>query len=39
MIAGVDLEPHHMTPGTALVVHVDDEGLVVAHEWHDPRPS
>jgi 8-oxo-dGTP pyrophosphatase MutT (NUDIX family)/phosphohistidine phosphatase SixA len=39
MIAGVDLEPHHMTPGTALVVHVDDEGIVVAHEWHDPRPS
>jgi 8-oxo-(d)GTP phosphatase len=39
MIAGVDLEPHPMVAGAALVVHVDDEGLVVAHEWHDPRPS
>ena len=39
MIAGVELEPHPMTAGTALMVHVDDEGLVVAHEWHDPRPS
>lgn len=39
MIAGVDLEPHPMVAGAALVVHVDDEGLVVAHEWHDPRPA
>ena len=39
MIAGVELESRPMTPATALVVHVDDEGLVVAHEWHDPRPA
>ena len=26
-----------MMPATALVVHVDDEGLVVAHEWHAHR--
>jgi len=39
MIAGVDLEPHPMAAGAALVVHVDDDGLVIAHEWHDPRPA
>lgn len=39
MIAGVDLQPHPMVAGAALVVHVDDEGLVVAHEWHEPRPA
>lgn len=39
MIAGVDLEPHPMVAGATLVVHVDDEGLVVAHEWHDPHPA
>ncbi|HET7725647.1 MAG TPA: NUDIX hydrolase [Propionibacteriaceae bacterium] len=38
MIAGLDLEPRPMTPGTSLVVHVDDEGMVVAHEWHPPHP-
>ena len=39
MISGGDLEPHPMVAGAALVVHVDDEGLVIAHEWHDPRPA
>jgi 8-oxo-(d)GTP phosphatase len=39
MIAGVDLQPHPMVAGAALVVHVDDEGLVIAHEWHEPRPA
>lgn len=39
MIAGVELEPRSMTPGTSLVVHMDDEGLVIAHEWHAPRPE
>ncbi|MBI4900666.1 MAG: NUDIX hydrolase [Actinobacteria bacterium] len=38
MITGLELEPRPMTPGTALVVHVDDEGLVAAHEWHAPHP-
>jgi 8-oxo-dGTP diphosphatase len=39
MIAGVELPSKPMTPGTSLIVHVDDEGLVVAHEWHGPRPE
>lgn len=39
MIAGVDLPNRAMTPGTALVVHMDDEGVVLAHEWHGPRPD
>ena len=39
MIAGVELEPRSMTPGTSLVVHMDDEGLVIAHEWHAPLPE
>ena len=39
MIAGVELTSKPMTPGTSLVVHMDDEGLVIAHEWHGPRPD
>lgn len=39
MIAGVDLESQSMPPGTSLIVHMDDEGHVVAHEWQGPHPA
>lgn len=39
MLAGVELESRPMTPGTSVVVHVDDEGVVLAHEWLGPRPD
>lgn len=39
MVAGVGLEPRPMVAGAALVLHVDDEGHVLTHEWHDPRPA
>lgn len=39
MLAGVDIPNEPMVPGASLVVHVDDEGLVAAHEWHSPVPQ
>ncbi|MDO5286426.1 MAG: NUDIX domain-containing protein [Actinomycetia bacterium] len=34
MLAGVEVPNQPMSPGTSLVVHVDNEGLPIAHEWH-----
>ncbi len=39
MMAGVEVENRHLTPGTALVVHIDDEGHVAGHEVHPPQPE
>ena len=34
MLAGVEAPNEPMPPGTSLVVHVDDDGLIAAREWH-----
>ena len=37
MLAGLHLPVRQMAVGSSLVVHVDGDGHVVSHEWHDPR--
>ncbi len=37
MLAGLHIPPRQMPVGCALIVHVDGDGHVVSHEWHDPH--
>ena len=37
MLGGLQIPPRQMAVGCVLAVHVDGDGHVVSHEWHDPR--